>query len=112
MREKLSTHGTSLGVSENGSTIRLLVGKTLVTGGTGFLGTHVVRALAERGDQLRLLVRRGSQLDHLSGFELNAPVATSPTGGRCARRWRASTACSISRGRRQCGPTTATVSSS
>jgi dihydroflavonol-4-reductase len=48
----------------------LLVGKTLVTGGTGFLGTHVVRALAERGDQLRLLVRRGSRLDHLSDFEL------------------------------------------
>ena len=54
----------------HGSTIRLLVGKTLVTGGTGFLGTHVVRALAARGDQLRLLVRRGSRLDHLSGFEL------------------------------------------
>ena len=37
------------------------MGKTLVTGGTGFLGTHVVRALAERGDQLRLLLRRGSE---------------------------------------------------
>ncbi len=54
----------------HGSTIRMLVGKTLVTGGTGFLGTHVVRALAERGDQLRLLLRRGSRLDHLSGLEL------------------------------------------
>ena len=46
------------------------MGTTLVTGGSGFLGTHVVRALAERGDQLRLLVRRGSTLDHLSGVEL------------------------------------------
>jgi len=41
------------------------VGKTLVTGGSGFLGSHVVRALAARGDELRLLARRGSALDHL-----------------------------------------------
>lgn len=41
------------------------MGKTLVTGGSGFLGSHVVRALAARGDELRLLARRGSTLDHL-----------------------------------------------
>jgi dihydroflavonol-4-reductase len=45
------------------------VGKTLVTGGSGFLGSHVVRALAARGDELRLLVRRGSSLDHLADVE-------------------------------------------
>jgi dihydroflavonol-4-reductase len=46
------------------------VGKTLVTGGTGFVGSHVVRALAARGDDIRLLVRRGSSLDHLGDLEL------------------------------------------
>ena len=42
---------------------------TLVTGGTGFLGSHVVRELAGRGDDLRLLVREGSDAGHLSQFE-------------------------------------------
>ena len=41
----------------------------------------------------------------------SAPAGTSPTGGRCAGRWRASTASSISRARRRCGPGTASASS-
>lgn len=47
------------------------MGKTLVTGGTGFIGSHVVRALAARGDELRLLARRSSNLDHLSDLEFD-----------------------------------------
>src|SRR6266511_2143837 len=43
--------------------------RTLVTGASGFLGSHVARALAARGDELRLLVRRGSDLDHLADLD-------------------------------------------
>jgi dihydroflavonol-4-reductase len=43
--------------------------KTLVTGGTGFIGSHVVRELAGRGDDLKLLVREGSETGHLSEYQ-------------------------------------------
>ncbi len=43
--------------------------KTLVTGASGFLGSHLVRALAARGDDLRLLSRRGADLGHLGELE-------------------------------------------
>src|SRR5271155_207311 len=45
-----------------------------VTGATGFLGSHVARALAERGADLRLLVRPTSNLKNLEG--LPAETAT------------------------------------
>lgn len=45
--------------------------KTLVTGATGFIGSHVARALADRGDELRLLVRRGSSIEHLADLEFD-----------------------------------------
>jgi dihydroflavonol-4-reductase len=42
----------------------------LVTGATGFLGSHVARALARRGDTVRVLRRPQSPLDLLEGVEL------------------------------------------
>lgn len=40
-----------------------------VTGGTGFVGTHLLPALARRGWRLRLLVRRWSPLPSLPGVD-------------------------------------------
>jgi dihydroflavonol-4-reductase len=42
--------------------------KTLVTGATGFLGSHVARALAERGEDIRVLVRASSDVRALEGL--------------------------------------------
>ncbi|HEY5243068.1 MAG TPA: NAD-dependent epimerase/dehydratase family protein, partial [Polyangiaceae bacterium] len=39
--------------------------RVLVTGGTGFLGGHVVEALSARGDEVRALVRKTSKTQHL-----------------------------------------------
>ncbi len=57
---------------------------TLVTGATGFLGSHLARALAERGDELRLLVRPGSDLSSLAGVEFE-PVEGDVTDRRSVR---------------------------
>jgi dihydroflavonol-4-reductase len=48
------------------------VGKTLLTGGTGLVGSHIARALAGRGDDLRLTLRESSRLDNLDGLEYDA----------------------------------------
>jgi dihydroflavonol-4-reductase len=48
--------------------------KAFVTGATGFLGSHVARALADQGAELRLLVRPTSHLRNLEG--LKAETAT------------------------------------
>jgi dihydroflavonol-4-reductase len=45
------------------------VGKTLLTGGTGLVGSHIARALVRRGDDLRLTIRESSRLDNLDGLD-------------------------------------------
>ena len=59
--------------------------KTLVTGGTGFIGSHLVRELAKRGDELRLLARRGSDLEPLSDVEFERTTG-DVTDRRAVRR--------------------------
>src|SRR5690348_1203375 len=48
--------------------------KTFITGATGFVGSHVARALAAQGADLRLLVRSTSRLDNIA--DLGAETAT------------------------------------
>jgi dihydroflavonol-4-reductase len=61
------------------------MGKTLVTGATGFIGSHLTRALAERGDDLRLLARRSSSMEQLEGVEFERATG-DVTDRRAVRR--------------------------
>jgi dihydroflavonol-4-reductase len=44
--------------------------RVLVTGATGFVGSHVARLLVERGDTVRALVRRTSRVDNLASLNV------------------------------------------
>src|SRR3954453_24241811 len=43
--------------------------KVCVTGAPGFVGAHVARALAERGDEVRIVYRNPDKLDALKGVD-------------------------------------------
>ena len=61
-----------------------IVGTSLVTGATGFVGSHVARALVARGDTVRVTVRRGSPRAALEGLDVEPAVA--PLHDRAALR--------------------------
>ncbi len=48
--------------------------KALVTGGTGFVGSHVVRCLLEHGHDVRVLHRQTSRLDALAGLTFESVI--------------------------------------
>src|SRR4029077_11887666 len=48
--------------------------KAFVTGATGFVGSHVARVLAERGADLRLLVRSSSDPRNIEGLTADRVV--------------------------------------
>ncbi|MQY21651.1 NAD-dependent epimerase/dehydratase family protein [Nocardia macrotermitis] len=47
-----------------------MTGRHLVVGASGLLGSHVVRALVERGERVRAMVRRTSSLCALAGLDV------------------------------------------
>ena len=71
---------------------------TLVTGGTGFIGSHLARALAERGDELRVLARRSSSLEALAGIDYERATGDI-TDRRAVRRARRRRRAGVSRRR-------------
>jgi dihydroflavonol-4-reductase len=57
----------------------------LVTGGTGFVGAHVVRALLAEGRSVRCLVRPGSRRDNLEGLEVEVVTGDLTDPGSLSR---------------------------
>jgi dihydroflavonol-4-reductase len=55
--------------------------KALVTGATGFVGSHVAGLLVERGHEVRVLVRPASRVDNIAGLEVEPVVGDLTDAG-------------------------------
>src|SRR3954447_22222620 len=64
--------------------------KACVTGATGFLGAHVTRLLAERGDQVRAVYRNSDRLKALNGIDYRQAKADAPDSPALRRAGRGS----------------------
>jgi nucleoside-diphosphate-sugar epimerase len=65
-------HGAQAGACAGACTTALsgrVSTRVLVTGASGFIGSHLVEALHARGQQVRAMVRKTSKLGHLAGCE-------------------------------------------
>ena len=45
--------------------------KSLVTGGSGYIGSHLVKRLIQNGDNVRVLIRNTSDAKLLEGLDLD-----------------------------------------
>ena len=52
------------------STLAPPMAKTLLTGATGFIGAHLARALVERGDDVRITLREGSDTREIDDLDV------------------------------------------
>jgi dihydroflavonol-4-reductase len=60
--------------------------RCLVTGATGFVGSHVARALVQRGDDVRVTVRAQSPSEPLAGLDVERSTVSDITDRRAVRR--------------------------
>lgn len=60
--------------------------KTLLTGATGLVGSHVARALVQRGDDVRLTVRQSSRDDNLRALREDCETVRADVHDRRALR--------------------------
>ena len=79
--------------------------KVLVTGTTGFVGGAVARALVKAGVEVRVLSRKGADLQNLAGLPSNRSMGTCVIAIRCGQRPAAAVGSStMSRRITRCGP--------